>query len=214
MKVFENFKERVMAIEIDPRVYVVENAEHRLWRLLGDLAPDLAAQIARSHLDQLLSRVEPMLKLGRYDLLDKPLADFSSGIATAVQWEREHGSLKPVTPSSELDRCKELLSAKAYHAGEFKGLLHSLADGECSRRVNFRTIETSTRTITREDIRAAYPFDRVVSEEFKERTFTPDHFIARAEKAEHDRVEAASVEPGTFAAGCFVQDGHGRIVRP
>ena len=171
-------------------------------RELADVPDDLATQILPSRLDRLTQRAQEAFERGRAEQIDELLNKYAADLRGAVLWERQNGALKPVTPSSELKRCQEVLAAKEYHSAEFKGLLHLLRDGERIRGVHFRQIETSTRIITRADIFGAFPFDRVMTQELRERMFVAEHVIATAERREREDHEAQLRSPGSNA---FIQ---------
>jgi hypothetical protein len=153
-------------------------------RELADVPDDLATQILPSRLDRLTQRAQEAFERGRPEQIDELLNEYAIDLRGAVLWERQNGALKPVTPSSELERCKDVLAAKKYGASEFQGLLNLLRDGERIRSVGFRQIESSIRSITRADIFNAYPFDRVMTQGLRERMFISEDVIAEAERRE------------------------------
>jgi hypothetical protein len=166
-------------------------------RELADVPDDLATQILPSRLDRLTQKAHEAFERGHSEQIDELLNKYASDLRGTVLWERQNGALKPVTPSSELKRCQEVLAAKEYHSAEFKGLLHLLRDGERIRGVDFRQIETSMRTITRKDLFDAYPFDRVMTQELRERMFTSERVIEAAERREREDREAQLRGPGS-----------------
>jgi hypothetical protein len=166
-------------------------------RELADVPDDLAAQILPSRLGRLTQRAREAFDRGHPEQIGELLNEYAADLRGTVLRERQSGALKPVTPSGELERCKEVLAAKKYGASEFQGLLNLLRDGERIRSVDFRRIETSMRTITRADIFGAFPFDRVMTEEFRERMFTPERVIEEAERREREDHESQLRGPGS-----------------
>ena len=171
-------------------------------RELADVPDDLATQILPSRLDRLTQRAQEAFERGRPKQIDELLNKYAADLRGAVLWERQNGALKPVTPSSEIERCRDVLSAKKYGAYEVGGLRHLLRGGERILSVDFREIVTSMRTVTRKEIFDAFPFDRVMSKEFREQMFVSERTIEEAEQRAREQFEADTRAPG---ARNFVQ---------
>jgi hypothetical protein len=70
-------------------------------------------------------------------------------------------------------------------------------------RIDYRSITTTKAVFSREQINAAAPLDRIVSESSRARMFPNEQDIAAAEKRERERATPPA-GPGSLAAGCFI----------
>jgi hypothetical protein len=130
---------------------------------------DYVASILGGRTVQFAQRACEVIKRGKLDQIDDMLFSFYAELCSTVVHEWQHGILKPVTPDTEIDRCRGMLAAKKRNSNEVAGLRALLHDGERIRHVGFRQTQTSERVITREEEWAAMPHDRCVSAEFIQR---------------------------------------------
>jgi hypothetical protein len=171
-------------------------------RELADVPDDLATQILPSRLDRLTQRAQEAFERGHPEQIDKLLNEYAADLRGAVLRERQSGALQPISPDSEIKRCRGQLSDRVYGAYEVGALRHTLRAGERILSVDFQVIETSMRTITRKDLFDAYPWDRVMSQELRERMFVSERAIEEAEQRARQQFEADTRAPG---ARNFVQ---------
>jgi hypothetical protein len=110
------------------KAHVKERTRHISKLAFADVPENVTIQMLPSRLVPFAHRMVKAIKHGKLDQLDGLLYSFWAELTSAVLHERQNGILKPVTPSSELERCKEVLAAKEYHSESSK------VSSICSRR--------------------------------------------------------------------------------
>jgi hypothetical protein len=153
---FEHFDAILDTAETDPRPrwkhIMREMLENEIDR--RQIPPDIAADIVRAPLHELADRLRRMLEEGRTGDAPNSISEFQLAVRRSVQNEREHGRLRTVTPTSELERCALAYRAHAWGGAEHDALVQMIKPGERIRSIDFWKIVTDTREITRPEIRA------------------------------------------------------------
>jgi hypothetical protein len=151
-ELMNQFKEQLHTVELDPRARWHAGAKRILERELAGIPTEIAMEIAGSLLRELAPRLIQCLLEGQ--VTDGWMVHLELEIRNALRYERQHGRLKPVSPTSEVERCMPILAAAGYDRWpiEIDSILALLTHGETGERiveVAVRHVRTSTRTIGR-----------------------------------------------------------------
>jgi hypothetical protein len=148
------FDAAIDTIEIDPRLRLKAIVKNLFDSELGrqGLSSDQISRFASSALRELAASAKACIESGDYTALDKHLSDFRMALRRVVGYEREHGSLKPITVASEIQRCSETLRRFLYLAHELTALEVKMKNGELIKSVTWGEIETSEQVIRRSEM--------------------------------------------------------------
>src|ERR1700729_3949250 len=105
MDITEFFEANEKTIERDPVRRLNAHVEQICKRILpDDLPAGVRTAIEGSRLAELHSRAKDAIESGRAHLLGAMCDEFAGSLGRALDFEREHGALKVVTPADEIKR--------------------------------------------------------------------------------------------------------------
>jgi hypothetical protein len=142
------------SIEIDPRARWAQSITQITDLWLGErsqIPPAIAADLLRGPLQELDSRLIAALQSGHYGNGDQAIGEFKLQLQNNIRTERAQGRLKPISPSSEIERNLAAFRLCGYRAIELDSLLRVLPD-ERIIEVGIRAVKTASRTIGRGEL--------------------------------------------------------------
>jgi hypothetical protein len=209
MTIFDEFKHSVLTeIEIDPRPNFVRRVEGIIAREIPDYLPtEVANLLLDRRLAETYGRAKEVIESGHAEQLDSILHDFTLSLRTGVQWERDHGVLRVVTPADEIKRANELgwFEKFKWNAHETNCVLELLklrqsktGEREHIESVGYKSIVTDKREIHRGQFDALRLNSMTL--DFWRKLGTPEQIIADAEAMEY-REAAQEARPFRESAG-------------
>jgi hypothetical protein len=151
----DEFNNQLDSAELDPRAKWKAAAKTICERELAGVPGEIAEEIARSHLRELGKHLRECLEEGRIADGNQWIAQLELGMRNAIRWERQSGRLKPVSPTSEIERSLPALPACGYQPIEIDSILALLGRGEPGERITeigIRVVKTSKRSIGRGEL--------------------------------------------------------------
>ena len=173
-------------LPIDRAEYGIKGYRRNESRILVDLRPDDAEEIAAPLRTEYMARVKEVIERhGDLNQIDSLRSDHAAKLRDAKAAARNSGCLKEPTPTDQVLKFKGQWPSKHYNGAETNYVLRMLKPGEeIVRPPTLREIHTSMRVITRDDIRAFASSQRPRWAEGPETTCTSENILREAERAE------------------------------
>lgn len=183
------FDDTLDSAETDPRPKWKAAAKRICEQELAGVPGEIAEEITRAHLRELGKNLRQCFEEHRITDGNQWIAQLALGLRNAIRWERQQGRLKPVNPTSEIERSMTGLQACAYTRWplEIDSLLALLKPGERILEIGIRTLKTSHRTIGRGDLVNVLKPSTQTNLQAWANQFPSDHELRELEAAEGAR---------------------------
>lgn len=190
--------ESIMAVEADQRVLLIRDRKAAESRVIGQYEEQIRETIAGDLRAQYAERARELIDSGQFERRSSLRGWYVQALIDQEFWHQKHGCLKPPTTwPQEIKRTAIAVDENAW-SRESHTLSQQPEVGESIVEITLDYIRTSTRTLTRDDVRnlieAARPLGRSKAHWLRENS-TP---AGRLEEIRDERRRAEAMENRPF----------------